>query len=457
MRELIPVSRFSTLVLQLIAIPVLLSSFTGTAKALVWESGTLSGTNTVSNVGGFPELSDAIGTFSFNAGVDQVPGVDYSAQNPGSFDVDVTGFGATGTWTGTFSATNLLFGTTSGTYNLPFGVPVGNGDTLLMNGPITFTTTPPAPPLPATLENLTLSATVTISNVTRDGFGNLISYDFAGTFTLNANFPEPRQPYWVWELGSIPFLPVSVDLSDQFNDLSVAVDRRDYLMNPVNKTGVSPPVPTKEIVDPDLHYSWNRIDPPPKPGATQVRQVRITDQFGVNLWVIRRKPTYLLAPTDKCLGIGCPLGLGPAPLNQHYACYEAVKSPFIGDLVSLQDQFEIDDPNTVGLGRWICAPVEKTKGPNNFPITNSGLHLSCYDVDPTLNTLAWEARDQFGEFAFAGSGQTDAFLCVDAVKQLPLSQVPSMGRWGLATLGGLMGLLTVVWYARRRSTGGQPA
>ena len=32
-----------------------------------------------------------------------------------------------------------------------------------------------------------------------------------------------------------------------------------------------------------------------------------------------------------------------------------------------------------------------------------------------------------------------------------------MGRWALAILAGLMGLLAMVWYARRRTTGGQPA
>ncbi len=31
-----------------------------------------------------------------------------------------------------------------------------------------------------------------------------------------------------------------------------------------------------------------------------------------------------------------------------------------------------------------------------------------------------------------------------------------MGHWDLATLAGLMGLLTIAWYARRRATGGQP-
>ncbi len=66
------------------------------------------------------------------------------------------------------------------------------------------------------------------------------------------------------------------------------------------------------------------------------------------------------------------------------------------------------------------------------------------------------AENQFGFFQNV-SGQTDAFLCVNAAKELPLSQVPSMGSWALATLAGLMALLTMVWYARRRATGGQPA
>ncbi len=275
----------------------------------------------------------------------------------------------------------------------------------------------------------------------------------AGSASAGGPVGEPLQPYWVWEfVASIPFGPVPVDLSDQFNDLSVSVDFRDYIMNPVFKEGIIPPTPLKGMVDPNLHYTWNRINPPPKPGATQVRNVRIFDQFGVNVWTIRRKPTYLLTPTDKCLQ---PCGVNPPPPNQHYACYEAVKSPFIGDIVELTDQFLPGDLNVVGLGQWVCAPVDKTEGANNFPILAEGLHLSCYDVDPSFSPVPWQALDQFGPFA--GAGQTDAFLCVNANKELPLSQVPSMGSWALATLAGLMALLTMVWYARRRTTGGQPA
>ncbi len=109
--------------------------------------------------------------------------------------------------------------------------------------------------------------------------------------------------------------------------------------------------------------------------------------------------------------------------------------------------------NTVGLGRWVCAPAFKGVGGSGLEPNDFDLHLSCYDVDPTPNAVFWEAEDQFG--LFLGGGQTDAFLCVDATKELPL--VPSMGSWALATLAGLMALLTMVWYARRRTTGGQPA
>ncbi len=274
----------------------------------------------------------------------------------------------------------------------------------------------------------------------------------AGSASAGGPVGEPLQPYWVWDQLDAPFGPVPVLLSDQFNDLSVSVDSRDYIMNPVFKEGIIPPTPLKGMVDPNLHYTWNRINPPPKPGATQVRNVRIFDQFGVNVWTIRRKPTYLLTPTDKCIQ---PCANNPPPPNQHYACYEAVKSPFIGDIVELSDQFLPGDLNVVGLGQWVCAPVDKTEGANNFPILAEGLHLSCYDVDSTFSPVPWQALDQFGPFG--GAGQTDAFLCVNANKELPLSQVPSMGSWALATLAGLMGLLTMVWYARRRTRGGLPA
>ncbi len=66
----------------------------------------------------------------------------------------------------------------------------------------------------------------------------------AGSASAGGPASEPRQPYWVWDFPDDPFGPVPVLLSDQFNDLSVSVDSRDYIMNPVTKIQVTPPGPT---------------------------------------------------------------------------------------------------------------------------------------------------------------------------------------------------------------------
>jgi hypothetical protein len=151
-------------------------AFVGQARALVFETGQLSGTQSFSTV-------SAEGQFTFDLGFNDLPGVDYSsatAGGPGTFEV-VSGTELTGSWSGTFTTPGspVVFGVTSGTYSLS-GSPVP-GATLLLSGPITFNATPP---LPAGLTDLAMEGSATVDAFL--GFG----YHFSGTFELTA-VPEP--------------------------------------------------------------------------------------------------------------------------------------------------------------------------------------------------------------------------------------------------------------------------
>jgi hypothetical protein len=144
------------------------------AATVIWESGTIQGTQ---------HLYDSLGTgtFTFDAGDAGVPGVDYYSGVTGTWSENASG-GNPGTWSGTFMMGSIIFGTSAGVYSLPSGLTVGGQ--LLLSGPITFTGTPP---LPASLTDLRTESQLTVTNV--DGI--LQQYSFSGVFQLTATIPEP--------------------------------------------------------------------------------------------------------------------------------------------------------------------------------------------------------------------------------------------------------------------------
>jgi len=88
------------------------------AAPVTWETGSLAGYQSWDYTGcPVGSSARATGTFTFDSGDEDVPGVDYyAAANPGSpgtFDVCVA-TDPDDTWSGTLSGSNLLFGATSG-------------------------------------------------------------------------------------------------------------------------------------------------------------------------------------------------------------------------------------------------------------------------------------------------------------------------------------------------------
>ena len=153
------------------------------AQALTFETGMLYGLNIITG----PGTSNATGTFVFDSGAADFPGVDYAAAttpNPGTFSVSTIGY-QNGTWSGAFTATNLVFGSTSGVYSYVGGVQVGTE--ISLTGPITFNATPPLPP---GLTDLAFASNATVTDVVYGGPYFVVQYSFQGPFQLTA-IPEP--------------------------------------------------------------------------------------------------------------------------------------------------------------------------------------------------------------------------------------------------------------------------
>jgi cysteine-rich repeat protein len=173
------------LLIAAVAIALVAGSANETSAALViWETGSLSGYQSWDYTGcPLGSSARATGTFTFNSGDEDVPGVDYYAAatpgSPGTFDVCVA-TEPLDTWSGTFSGSNLLFGTTEGYWTLSLPWPE-IGAILTLNGPITFDPQPPLDPMPPELTNLRMSALATVTGV--DGGG----YWFSGSLSMIAD------------------------------------------------------------------------------------------------------------------------------------------------------------------------------------------------------------------------------------------------------------------------------
>jgi hypothetical protein len=234
------------------------------------------------------------------------------------------------------------------------------------------------------------------------------------------------------------FLPADLLLTDQFPP-EVLVPGFDPLdldlfANPVDKNG-------EGIGDPDEHQRWYRLE---DPEPTQASQVTYTNQFGTQKLRVG-DPRYLVVPSQK------DPHAPPEPTN-HYQCYEVTWAPHKNKrIVQLDDQFGAEADVEVGDPRYFCNPVEKVVDPFGnpvfYPIRDPDNHLVCYDIEPKVDhDLFVTTLDQFGPATL--NVHTNELLCVPSVKEG--WGVPTMGRWGFATLVGLLMLTTAAWLAYRR-------
>jgi hypothetical protein len=258
--------------------------------------------------------------------------------------------------------------------------------------------------------------------------------------------PEAPYPnhFKVYDVDNIPVNEI-VLLEDQFTNLATITLEFDLFANPVDKN-------FEGILDINEHQKWySLLDEVPVP-----RTFDVSNQFGAEQWqttLLR----YLVVPSSKDGSPGPGSCTAPAPSVglpcaqhsdcdvipgdgvcgglRHFMCYDAVGThdPII---VELDDQFGPEPGVAVLLPRYWCNPVQKTVGPDVYPIVDDIHHLACYDIEPKFDHAPlWVAtRDQLDESpAFI---RTNELLCVPSIKVLKNPLAVELADFSGAASGG---------------------
>jgi hypothetical protein len=193
----------------------------------------------------------------------------------------------------------------------------------------------------------------------------------------------------------------AVILRDQFYPQPTThhADPFEFYANPVNKNG-------EGIIDPILHYTWWRINPPRPHSGTIVASNQFGDQ------TLQLGPgEYLWNPSLKF-----PQGPPPPPLPiaNHYLCYRATGS-FVPRTVTLQDQFGGYQVNVL-YPDWFCNPVDKQYQGLPGQIVRPDAHQTCYRIEPLSPfppvTITFLDEFQFGQTVL----EQQVWLCVPTSK-----------------------------------------
>jgi hypothetical protein len=200
--------------------------------------------------------------------------------------------------------------------------------------------------------------------------------------------------------------PASVELKDQFEDVTVAVGPAVRLCNPTQKT-LPATGQTFPIQNPAAHLVCFSINEP----NFQVKHVLAQNQFGDALLDVLA-PRLLCLPSWKNLTSPTfPDPTAPPGLD-HFKCYSVqytlnssgTPSNTFGlepATVISQDEFGTKMPS-LGAPKLLCNPVQKTRtdlpgGPQTTPVTNPDAHLVCFDArDDQRYPVTPFAKNQFG-------------------------------------------------------------
>lgn len=180
--------------------------------------------------------------------------------------------------------------------------------------------------------------------------------------TATAQFTPTIDHFKGYSVDPVP-VTLNVDLIDQFGTGNVDLDQIDCFNGSVDKD-------TGGQGDPFDHHIWYRIASDPQP----LRRVFVSNQFGVEEWQLF-DGAYLLVPADKVLPND---GGAPSADIDHYKCYDAISST-LNEPHRLTDQFQDENPATIGAPLYFCNPVSKDGGDINHPND----HLACYDSSVT--------------------------------------------------------------------------
>jgi len=89
----------------------------------------------------------------------------------------------------------------------------------------------------------------------------------------------------------------------------------------------------------------------------------------------------------------------PSGDQNHFRCYiVSQQTPQAGQTITLEDQFNEGQPQTVTVGEpvMICAPTEKTVGGEVFPIEDENEHFVLYTAPAEAEPRIIQVTNQFG-------------------------------------------------------------
>jgi hypothetical protein len=224
----------------------------------------------------------------------------------------------------------------------------------------------------------------------------------------------PENHYKIYEVPGAPATVTGpVGLRDQFTSEVVTSLILEKFGIPAEKHHLDAAGEVFPILDPFLHHTWWRF----QSDETIVRRADVLDQFGGYSWRVRQAE-FLLTPAGK--------NQPSIPEGNHYKCYLADDAPIVDIEVGLVDQ--VDSVAVIVLqGLYLCNPVAKQYEGVTYPMADSTVHLTCYEViNSTPYAVTESVTDQFGQRPIVL--ETNTLLCLPAEKG---NVVPTEARsWG---------------------------
>lgn len=223
--------------------------------------------------------------------------------------------------------------------------------------------------------------------------------------------PKPPLDHFKCYGGRFPaFEERKILLEDQFESKKTRVVKANRFCNPVSKNG-------QKIFDPGGHLKRYRTRDAPGQPPFGGLDVLVQNQFGDQELTVERS-IGLFVPSRK--------GKESKPVAiDHYKCY-AVQGAQIGEKVTLEDQFDVEDGRvekaTVLEPVTLCNPVAKTVHGVTTPVGDPAWHLVCYAIETRrFRPRTVIVRNQFGKERVRV--QEPVELCVPSMKSEELPPV----------------------------------
>ena len=209
----------------------------------------------------------------------------------------------------------------------------------------------------------------------------------AESVTVTANFVGrlDHTTFYMVDEATAPDVGEEVLLEDHFGTFNVTVTSAIIFGNPAEKVHNDVTTP---ISYPDHHFTVYYIDCEEEPLE---QSVTVDNQFGTQELTLWGVPWLLAVPTQKA-------GHEPPVVLDHFLLYQVKESDYVGEDVSLSDQFGSDPRVTVGSPYFFANPVRKTHDGEVTEIGNPDEHWVGYHLSDTNEFVEEvEVVNQFGE------------------------------------------------------------